>query len=304
MSKNGILVYKAGDSESRLVWKDRKGTETGQVGSLAKYQDIRLSPDGKKVAASIRDPRTNLTDIWIVELDRNVATRFTSDASDASTPIWSPDGSRIIYCKPDDAPPFLHQKPLIGGEEEVLLPSRGTVQCPADWSPDGRSMVYVDRGPNTSWDLWILPLGGEGKPIPLLRTRFREGFASFSPDGRRLAYVSDESGRLEVYVQPFPGPGERRRISTAGGSLPRWRRDGEELFYLSADDQVMSVPVMPGARFEPGTPTALFTINPPPGVFIEYDVSPDGQRFLVNSAIPGTEALPVVVLNWTAGLNK
>ncbi|MEE9235038.1 MAG: protein kinase [Candidatus Acidoferrales bacterium] len=306
VSESGVLAYQAGGSQSRLLWKDRKGQVIGEVGDPAEYFDVRLSPDGQKLAVSIRDLQALAGDIWIIELARNVATRFTTvgPQSEAFFPLWSPDGSRIVFCMPRDAPPFLHQKPLAGGEKEVLLPSSGTLQCPTDWSPDSRFILYMDRHPDTNADLWILPLAGERKPIPFLRTRFSEMLATFSPDGRWVAFVSDESGRPEVYVQPFEGPGERRRVSTAGGFLPRWRRDGKELFYLGVDNQLMVVPVKLGVRFELGTPQALFPVEAGPSVGSGYDVTADGHRFIVISAMPGTAVSPTVVLNWTAELPR
>jgi Tol biopolymer transport system component len=270
------------------------------VGPTAEYQDMRLSPDGRKLAVSMVDPQLRATDIWIIEVGRNVITRFTTEASDAGFALWSPDGSRIVFGKPHNAPPFLHQKPLAGGEEAVLLPSTGTMHWATDWSADGRFLLYADRNPTTNWDLWILPLEGDRQPVPFLRTRFRETHATFSPDGRWVAFVSDESGTAEVYVQPLRGPGERRRVSSAGGRLPRWRRDGREMFYLGLDNRLMAVPVTPGATFEPGAPAALFSLEPAPPMETEFDVTGDGQRFIVSEAVPETAGPPTVVLNWTA----
>jgi Tol biopolymer transport system component len=301
---SGLLGFYVGGSQSRLVWKDRKGVLVGQVGTPAEYGDLRLSPDGQRLVVPITDPQAGTTDLWLIELPRNLATRFTSEAADVYNPIWSPDGSRIAFGVPRGAPPFLHQKAVSGGELEVLLPSNGTMHLATDWSPDGRFIIYAERNPDTNWDLWVLPLGGERKPFPFLRTRFREMLATFSPDGRWVAFVSEESGRPEVYVQPFQRSGEKHRVSTAGGSLPRWRRDGKELFYVSHDNQLMAVPVQLGASFESGTPKALFSIEASQSVEISYDVSADGQRFIINSPIPGTAAPPTVVVNWAAELPR
>ncbi len=304
VSSTGVLVYQRGGSRSQLLWKDRNGRVLGEVGPPGEYDDLRISPDGRKLVVTLMDPQVRATDLWIVELGRNVATRFTPQPVDAGGAVWSPDGSRMVYCRPQDAPPFLHTRPLSGGEEEVLLPTTGTMQCATDWSPDGRFLLYMDRNPSTNWDIWILPLEGERKPILFLRTRFREGEATFSPDGRWVAYASDESGRSEVYVQPFQRPGETRRISAAGGSLPRWRRDGRELFYIGPDGQLMAVPMRLGASLEPGTPAVLFTLAANPVVRTHYDVSHDGQRFLVVSPEPGAVSAPTVVLNWTADMPR
>lgn len=250
----------------------------------------------------IANPQTGLNDIGIIDLARNVTTRFTPEDSDAYSPVWSPDGSRMVYCRPEKAPPFLHEKPLAGGEEEVLLPSSGTMQCPTDWSADGRFILYQDRVTATNWDIWILPLEGKRRPIPFQATRHEEKDATFSPDGRWVAYASDETGRPEIYVQPFQGPGERQRVSRAGGTLPRWRRDGKTLFYLGAAGQLMAVPVALGPNLALGAPAAQFTGAAPGGLVTEYDVSPDGERFLVNTTIPGAGAAPTVLLNWTTRL--
>jgi dipeptidyl aminopeptidase/acylaminoacyl peptidase len=212
--------------------------------------------------------------------------------------VWSPDGGRIVFASARDAPPFLHIKDVTGGVTEALLPSQGTLQSPDDWSPDGRYLLYSDRHPDTRWDLWILPLDGSADPIPFLRTPFSELTASFSPDGTWVAYASDESGRTEVYVTTFPEPGEKHRISTGGGYLPEWRGDGNELFYLALDNWLMAVPVDRNAGFEPRTPTPLFSVEPYKNAFLPYDVLPDGERFIVISALPGEATTPTVVTGW------
>ena len=302
-SESGILVYYSGDTvQSRLIWTDRSGMEVRQVGEPAGYGGLRLSPDGNRLLVSRADPRRGSRDLWVVELTRDIATRFTADAVDVYGPVWSPGGDRVVFSKPVDGPPSLHHKPLAGGTEEVLLPSTGTALWANDWSQDGRFILYTDRNPETSWDIWILPLAGAREPVPFLRTRFMEGAAALSPDGRLVAFVSDESGAFEIYVRSLEGPGENRRISPAGGHTPRWRRDGRELFYLSSANQVMAVPVTLDGGFEPGRPAPLFTIDPGAGDEVVYDVSADGQRFIINSAMPGTRPAPTLVLDWTAEL--
>jgi len=198
----------------------------------------------------------------------------------------------------------MHVKNVTGGEEKVLLPSHGTLQAPSDWSPDGRNIIYTDRNPSTKWDLWILPVDGERDPVPFLVTPFSEINASFSPDGNLVAYASNESGRLEVYVTSFPDAGDRRRVSTDGGSLPYWRDDGNELFYLSLDNRLMAVPVTLEPSFEPGTPIALFSVEPAESAYLPYDVSPDGERFLFIVALPGEATTPTVVTGWSAQLPR
>jgi serine/threonine protein kinase len=303
-SSNGILVYHTEGSRSKLTWKDRNGRTLGQVGSPGLYSDLTLGPHGERLAVTRQDLQTGLADIWIVELDRNVETRLTTESWDMTSALWSPDGSRIVFSATEDVPPFLHFKDLDGGEPEILLPSRGTLQLAYDWSQDGRHILYGQRDPNTSFDLWVLPLDGKREPVPFLQTPFKEMRAVFSPDGDWVAYASDESGRFEVYVRPFQGDGERRRVSTGGGYLPRWRRDGKELFYLTLDNRLMAVPGNWETGFEPGNPVALFSIDTGPNTRVPYDVAPDGQRFIVISAIPGEIAPPTVVVDWTAELPR
>ena len=301
-SENGTLVYsQAGAHESRLVWKDRHGVEIGQLGPLADYADLRIAPDGSQVAATITDARTSSTALWLIDVARNVPTRFTlGEMEEAGTPVWSPEGRSLAFTKANNNPPNLHVKPLAGGEMRELIPSQGTLQWSFDWSPDGRFLLYGVRDATTDWDLWVLPLGGEREPFPYARTRHKEVVGAFSPDGRWVAYQSNETGEWEVYVQRFPEPGDRRRVSTAGGSMPRWPREGGELFYVSADDDLMAVGAGPGASIELGTPMKLFRIETSPG--IPFDVSADGRRFLVNTPVAGDSSAPTVVLNWSAGL--
>lgn len=302
VSESGVLVYGTEDSNlSRLEWRDRSGRTVKQVGPISAYLDLSLSPDDKRLAVVLVDPQNNRGGVWFIELDRDVITRFTTGDTTETLALWSPDGRQIVFSAADRAPPFMHIKDVTGGEAEVLLPSRGTLQGATGWSRDGRHILYGDRDPDTGWDIWVLPLAGERQPIPYLQTPFQEFFATFSPDGNWVAYTSDESGQQEIYVQPFQGSGEKRRVSTGGGYLPRWRRDGKELFYLAADNHLMAVPVTSGASFTSGTALSLFPIEPT-GVIRPYDVSADGQRFIVSTAIPGETALPTVIIDWTAAL--
>ena len=299
-----VLSYQSESTHAELLWKDRNGRTVGRVGSPGAYADVALAPDGRKLATSMYDLRTGQADIWIFDLERDVPTRFTSPVEDDMVALWSPDGRRIVFASARAAPPFLHIKDVAGGDAEALLPSHGTLQSPDDWSPDGRYLLYSDRNPDTGWDLWLLPLDGQADPIPFLRTPFSEFSASISPDGTWVAYASDESGRPEVYVTTFPEPGEKHRISTDGGYLPEWRGDSNELFYLALDNRLMAVPVGWDAGFEPKTPTPLFSVEPYKNAFLPYDVRPDGERFIVISALPGEATTPTVVTGWQEAVSR
>jgi serine/threonine protein kinase/Tol biopolymer transport system component len=304
-----LIAYQSGDVVSQLVWFDRNGRELSAVGPPANHESPRISPDEQRVAVAVANPRTGTLDLWVYELSSSLTTRFTfTDLYTEYNPIWSPDGRGIAFVGDPDGPPHLHEKPWGGmGNEQTLVPPGG-VQWSHDWSSDGRFILYEESDVRGKLDLWILPMFGERKPKPFRNTQFVETEGRFSPDGRWIAYVSDESGQREVYVQSFEfegnGNGGRWRISTDGGSQPVWRRDGKELFYLAADNKLMSVPVKSGVTFAAESPTALFRIDPSGGGGF-YDVARDGQRFLVNTSVTRAESLPItVVVNWTASLKR
>jgi Tol biopolymer transport system component len=317
LSANGVLAYGTGSAATaglQMVWLDRQGQQIEAVGPSGDYRGIDLAPDGKRVATHRHDG--NGGDIWISELSRGTTSRFTFDASqDNVSPVWSPDGSRIVYGSFRNRKGGLYQKLSNGtGPEERLLES-DAVTLPTSWSPDGRSIVYTVVDPKTGFDEWVLPLSGDRKPVPLLHTLFAESHGQISPDGKWLAYHSNETGRAEVYVQPFPQGTGKWQVSTNGGALPRWRRDGRELFYMSqvSRGKMMAVEVKSsGSAFDAGSPKELFDsayVNLPHGSpYHTYVVSGDGRRFLIPrppSNDQQTTAVPiVVVLNWLEGLRK
>jgi Tol biopolymer transport system component len=308
VSDNGVLVYQSGQTitGTRLLWFDRAGKQLGQLGDQAIYIDLSISPDGRRVAVNVLDPRVGPPDIWIYEVSRGLRTRFTFAGGVESNPVWSPDAARIGFRASVKTIPDLYEKSLAGtGQEQPLLETE-LAKFPYSWSPDGRFLAFETRGvPGTTRDIWVLPLQGERKPFVFLQTRFLEGQPQFSPDGKWLVYVSDESGRDEVYVSPFPVPSRKWQISSNGGDRPRWRRNGKEIYYLTPDNKIAAVEV--GARgdsFEVGPAKTLFETRAMRGGSA-FDVTSDGQRFLVNSLVQAQSASPLVlVTNWTAGVKK
>ena len=306
VSSNGLVAYRVGGVASRrqFTWFDRTGRALGVIGDPDGTQgSVRLSPDGQRVATS-RMVQGN-TDIWILDADR--AVRFTSDANVDRFPIWSPDGASLMFDSPRAGTGIrqFYRKPANSAANEDLLFESAQEKGANDWSPDGRHIVYAVADPETSWDLWMLPLDGDRKPFVFVKTKFDERRASFSPDGHWVAYQSNESGRFEAYVRPFPGPGGQQLISTAGGMSPRWARDGKEIFYIEPDGTLMATPVaIKGPLFEPGRPITLFRtkilgFGTDPNGGLNYDVSRDG-RFLINSVLDDSAASPITLLvNWT-----
>jgi Tol biopolymer transport system component len=260
-----------------------------------------LSPDGRRVAL-FRLVDGNV-DVWLLELGRSVVSRFTSDAAEDIAPIWSPDGTRIVFSSNRKGVTDLYQKPATGGGSEELLLATAQRKAATSWSPDQRFLLYGSEDSKTSNDIWALPLEGDRKPFPIVQTNFDEGDGQFSSDGKWIAYQSAESGRMEIYVQPFPGPGGKTVISTAGGYQPRWRRDGKELFYIAPDNRLMAVPIQfasNGQALEADAPVALFGLRlaGPVGGDISYMVSFAGDRFLVNTITEEATSPITVILNW------
>jgi Tol biopolymer transport system component len=311
VSENGLLVYQTESSSvlSRLLWLDRSGREVGSLGTEGDLANPRISPDGKRVALDITDHQSGNVDVWIYQASGGVATRFTSDPALEAGPIWSPDGERIAFTSLRRSHPDIYQKSSSGvGSDETVLASARTKYL-TDWSPDGRFILYRAVDAATNLELWALPVGGSDKPFPFLKTAFGVSNGQFSPDGRWVAYASNESGKWEVAVAPFPGPGGNWKISTAGGSEPRWRRDGKELFYIAPDGKLMAVDVKAGATFEAGVAKPLFPIRRREPIsaadLFSYDVSADGQRFLVDTDTGEVTSAPLTaIVNWTAGLKK
>ena len=304
-SEKGVLAFQTGTgAAAKLVWFDRTGKQVSVLGDAAAYSDPELSPDGKRASVSISDGKQR--DIWLYDLARGLRTRFTFAPTDELQSIWSPDGSRIVFNSRRKGHLDLFQKSSSGAGSEDVLFEDNLEKYPLSWSPDGRFLLFDSFGSPTGLDLWVFPLSGDRKPVPFLNTKFNESAGQFSPDGRWVAYQSDESGRNEVYVTPFPGPGGKWQISTGGGGLPRWRLDGNEIFYLAPDNKLMAAAVNgKGSRFEVGAVKPLFETRAIVGLRNRYAVAADGQRFLINTAPEQAASAPItVVLNWTAGLKK
>ena len=314
-SANGELLYQHGAAGggSQLIWYDASGKPGEPVlAETADYYSPALSPDGSKLAFDIET--NGVGDIWVVDLARHTKTRLTFGPQYSASPIWCPDGKSIVYSYGASAAgDSLYRQNADGsGSKEKLLETPGILNIPFSVSSDARYIAYMRRDPksNTSWDIWALPMfpdkSGEQKPFPVVATNFIDITPSFSPDGKWLAYATNETGRQEVYIQPFPSGAGRWQVSTAGGSRPNWRKDGKELFFLSPDQQVMAVDVnQNGASLQLGTPHALFkatTVGGPQG---PYTVSADGKKFVMNTVLPQSITEPLTLItNWPADLKQ
>jgi len=316
VSGTGTLAY-AGtlSTPGRLTWFDRGGTLSESAGPPGDYTDFRLSPDQTRLAASVVDPKTGFPDIWIMDLTRGGSAPFTFGPSINASPVWAPDGARIIFrtSRTGGLTEFYAKSAGGGGTEEPVL-SRDVARAAGvlsanmslwDWSPDGRHVLF-SATTSSDYDLWLLPLSGDPKPVRFLSAPGDQWHGNFSPDGRLVAYTSNESGRFEVHVQTFPLTDRQWTVSTTGGYEPRWRADGREMYYLSLDQKLMAVEVGPGPSF--GAPTELFQVRVAGGVSsnrTHYVPSRDGKRFLINTPTGDPAMVPItVVLNLDGGVEE
>ena len=302
-SSNGFLAYLTGTVEFNLMWFDRKGKNLGTIGPPGAHNMMALSHDGTQLVSS-RDG-----DIWLLDVVRNVTRRLTNKRGIVGFPVWSPTGDRVAFSYGQNGAFDLYQKRTNGAGEEELIYKSGEPKNLNDWSRDGRYLLYSVIDPKTKSDLWELPLEGERKPVRVAGTEFFEGQGQFSPDSQWIAYVSDETGRAEIYVRPSlasAGATGGGIVSQGGGYQPRWRPDGKELFYFSGDRTLMAAEVTTG---KVGVPKALFQA-PLGGAGAttnvhRWDVAPDGQRFLIPVVAKSITKTPItVVVNWTASLKK
>ncbi|MDA2928037.1 hypothetical protein MYX78_12555, partial [Acidobacteria bacterium AH-259-G07] len=311
-SQTGTLIYlpggEGGGGQRSLVWVDREGNEEPLAAEPRTYRSPRLSPDGSRLAIDVVGRNT---DVWIYDLAHDTSTRLTFDPAVDAYPLWTPDGLRVMFRSNREVGQGLFWKAADGTGQVERLTTSLNFQYPHSFAPDGKRLVFVEWNPETSYDIHMLSTEGEPAAKPLLQTQFNEGQPAISPDGQWIAYQSNESGRQEVYVRPFPNVEEgKRQISSDGGRETIWGPQGQKLFYRSLNGQeVMVVSIKTEPTFTRGNPEVLFTGSYFSGFGRDYDISPDGQRFLMMKAGEQTEesSAPtqlIVVLNWFDELKR
>jgi dipeptidyl aminopeptidase/acylaminoacyl peptidase len=308
VSDTGVLVFDPLPDRQRnqLVWVDRGGRKTVSLDGMDKARMVRLSPDDKRFVVSRYGSNV---DLWLSDVTGENVTPFTFDPGSDQFPVWSPDGSRIVWASNREGIYHLYERAANGAGQDALLLKSDYFKFPTDWSRDGRFILYREINPKTKYDVWVLPVGPQTvaqSPFPILQTEANETAATFSPDGQWIAYNSDESGRYEVFVKSFPGGEGKRQVSTGGGIGPLWRGDGKELFYQAPDGKLMAVAVKVGTSFETGTPAPLFEFRASANVITPYyDVTRDGRRFLLSTVVETEPNAPLtVVVNWAAEAPK
>jgi eukaryotic-like serine/threonine-protein kinase len=302
-ARPSVLAYSVAQPEL-LAWVDRDGREATRVGREGPLTSFDVSPDGKSAVVEITNERNGNGELWIMDLQRGVPTRVTMDDTGWNwAPIWSADGKRIYFSSTRSSVSDLYERQVASSEDRSILTGADRF-APLDISRDGKYLLYEDLDPSSAADLWVLPLSGD-KPFAYIKTNYMESSARFSPDARWVAYVSNESGASEVYVQSFPTLGQEIRVSSEGGMDPRWRRDGHELYFVSADGQLMAAEVKTDGSLSVAIPKPIFRFSGNAQLTRRsYWPAPDGHRFLVMQASDDSGAQINVTVNWTAALNK
>ncbi len=309
-SAKDLLAYWATDSPAAVIevdWFDRNGKKVGSAGYPKTIAfSPRLSPDGSRLA--LQSSHVGGNDIWITDLARNTSTRLTFNPANNTGPVWSSDGKQIAFASNRSGIAQIYVKSANGAGAATQLLKENTNDVPKSWSSDGRYLAFLraDPKPNASQNIWILPLFGDRKPFPFVTNSFIQDDPAFSPDGRWLAYASDDSGRQEIYIAPFPKANGKWQVSAQGGMVPTWRRDGQDLFYLDPEQKMMAVDIHEnGDSIEIGSAHVLFQTNPPSLVNRPYDATADGKKFIVLTQSDQTSAVPLtLVTNWPALLRK
>ena len=311
-SSTGVLVYDPSPRRQvkQFAWLDRRGQRLPAPGFEGGWSGVWLSPDETRVAVD-RAGDADVRDVWVHDIASGRTSRFTFDTADDVQPTWSPDGSRIAWGSNREGTFNLYEKAASGAGQDTMLLKTPLLKVPTDWSLDGRFIVFYLIDPKTRRDVWVLPLTGDRTPFAFAQGPGNETGGRISPDGRWLAYSSDETGAWEIYVESFPAGGGRQQVSAPGGVGPHWRRDGRELFYYASDGKLMAMAVKgstePGAGFEAGPPTPLFEFHSGSGLqtVAPYSASADGQRFLVNLLADESKGEPLVaIVNWAAALSR
>jgi serine/threonine protein kinase/Tol biopolymer transport system component len=311
LSENGVLAYQTGNgvSGARMAVVDRSGRVLGYVGEVIEHYAPRLSPDGTKIVESIFEPKSRTQNLWLDDLARGSLTRFTTGFRGSNFPVWSPDGQTVVMTsttggigleEPIQCMVVIHTS--AGSPTDTLYRSEAAIAV-TDWSPDGKAICFDRRDERTQLDIMIREVGGDKKVEPFLQTPYNERSGRFSPDGHWVAYQSDETGEQEIYLRPYPGPGTAIKVSASGGTLPVWRHDGRELFFVSKDNKMMAAETrIAGTSIEVGEVRELFTRT---AIMSDYDVFPDGRRLLLNRLIEPAATDPLTIVdNWTGKLKQ
>jgi Tol biopolymer transport system component len=301
-ARAGTIAYLSQPDASRLAWFDRGGREVARLGASGTYLDVTLAADGKRLLFDRARPGLETYHVWSYDLERGVEAPVTSGLDTEVYPRLLADGKSMIFSAVRGTPPLLRRRDLATGQETPLTEGRRAFQMAQDVSPDGRSLVFTERTETGNFDIWSLAQDGSAKPVALLQSSFDKRNVRFSPDGRFIAFISNEAGRAEAYVMPFPGPGEKVRVSEGGAQLLRWGRDGA-LYYLSGEMRFVTVPVRTSPVLQVGAPKTLFTVGE--RGWVDFDVSADAQKILaIVPEIVGDESPLNVLVNWSPETGK